>query len=140
VLPATAWIAERLRLQQKDFVVMRGYVRRVDGAPALVQRSYYPYDIARDTELATPETIARGTVKVLGEMGHPQVGQRDEVITRMPTPDEARTLELGPGVPVLEQYRTAYSPARPIRFTHSVFAGDFFRLIYNVGNVGAKDL
>jgi len=68
---------------------------------------------------------------------HVEVGHVDEITTRMPTPGEASTLELGSGVPVLEYVRTAYTKERPVRLTKTVFAGDRNRLVYELGQLEA---
>jgi GntR family transcriptional regulator len=66
-----------------------------------------------------------------------EVGWVDEITARMPTPDEAATLELGTGVPVLVYVRTALTETRPDRLTTTIFAGDRNRLVYELGNVDA---
>ena len=55
----------------------------------------------------------------------------------MPTPAEARTLDLGTGVPVLSYVRTAYTKERPVRLTETIFAGDRNRLVYELGDLEA---
>ena len=72
-----------------------------------------------------------------GGYGHVEVGYRDELTTRMPTPDEARTLDLGAGVPVLAYARTCYAKDRPVRLTETIFAGDRNRLVYELGDLDA---
>jgi GntR family transcriptional regulator len=64
-------------------------------------------------------------------------GYRDELTTRMPTPEEARTLDLGAGVPVLTYVRTCYTKERPVRLTETIFAGDRNRLVYELGDLEA---
>jgi GntR family transcriptional regulator len=75
----------------------------------------------------------------MADHGHVEVGHIDEITTRMPTPDEASTLELDSGVPVLEYVRTAYTytKQRPVRLTKTVFAGDRNRLVYELGQLEA---
>jgi GntR family transcriptional regulator len=73
----------------------------------------------------------------MAEHGHVEVGHRDEITTRMPTPEEARTLDLGTGVPVLVYVRTAYTKDRPVRLSETVFAGDRNRLVYELGQLDA---
>jgi GntR family transcriptional regulator len=55
----------------------------------------------------------------------------------MPTPEEARTLDLGAGVPVLAYVRTCYTKERPVRLTETIFAGDRNRLVYELGDLDA---
>ncbi|GIH72951.1 GntR family transcriptional regulator [Sphaerimonospora thailandensis] len=138
VRAASAEIAARLQLEEGVDVVLRHLVRVIDGKNWSVQDSFYPMDIATGTLLMSPQDVKHGTIAELGRHGHVQVGYRDEVVCRMPTQEEARTLELGPGVPVLEMFRTAYSVERPIRLTITVYAGDSTQLAYEIGNVDAR--
>jgi hypothetical protein len=66
-----------------------------------------------------------------------EVGYRDELTTRMPTPEEVQTLDLGAGVPVLAYVRTCYTKERPVRLTETIFAGDRNRLVYELGDLDA---
>jgi GntR family transcriptional regulator len=56
----------------------------------------------------------------------------------MPTPDEARLLEIGTGVPVLLWTRTGYSQERPIRCTVTTFRADLNRMNYEIGDLSAR--
>jgi GntR family transcriptional regulator len=64
-------------------------------------------------------------------------GYRDQITTRMPTPEEAQTLDLGAGVPVLAYVRTCYAKDRPVRLTETILAGDRNRLVYELGDLDA---
>ena len=75
---------------------------------------YFDEAIVRGTELAAPEDTTREDI--LKEAGYEQTYDVDEIITRMPTPDEVRRLEIGTGVPVAELTRTAYTTEdKPVR-------------------------
>ena len=73
----------------------------------------------------------------MAEHGHIEIGHRDELTTRMPSPEEARTLDLPAGVPVLVYTRTAYTKDRPVRLTETIFSGDRNRLVYELGQLDA---
>jgi len=60
-----------------------------------------------------------GTIRVMADHGHVEIGHLDELTTRMPTPEEARALDLGTGVPVLIYARAAYTKDRPVRLTEA---------------------
>jgi len=135
--PASLAVAERLQLQEGDAVVVRRMLRYVDGEPWSIQDSSYPMDIAQQCGLLVPHDLPRGTVRAMAEHGHVEVGYRDEVTTRMPAPEEASTLDLGTGVPVLAYVRTAYTKERPVRHTETIFAGDRNRLVYERGQLDA---
>lgn len=134
---ATPEIASRLRVDEGSMVVVRRMYRFVDDSSASVETSYYPIDIAQNTALMLPEDIPRGALHVLHELGHTQTGYVDELRSRMPTPEEATQLELPPGIPVMEMYRTGFSTTRPIRLTWTVFAGNGIRFQYEIGDIRA---
>jgi GntR family transcriptional regulator len=138
VRTASSEVAARLEVDEGSRVVVRSMERLLDGRPWSIQGSYYPMEIAEGTPLIDPEDIPHGTVRELAGHGHVQVGYRDEIVTRMPGQREAATLGVGPGVPVLEIFRTAYSPERPIRLTITVYTGDSTRLAYEIGDVSAR--
>jgi GntR family transcriptional regulator len=137
IIPATEPVADRLQVKTNALVVCRKITLYIDNHPNAIQNSYYPRDIAAGTELESPDDIPRGTIRILKELGHEEVGHRDEISPRMPTEEEGRLLQLGIGVPVLEWVRTAYSDKRPVRLTWSIYAGDGIRLIYELGDLGA---
>lgn len=137
-----AEIAGLLQIGERDQVAVRSSERYIDDSPYSTQRSYYPMDIARGTELESPDKIERGTIEVLRELGYEQVGHRDNIQARMPTPDEKTFFRIGPGVPVLVVARMAYSAAResPVRLTVTVYAADRNRLSYDGGDAPARRL
>jgi GntR family transcriptional regulator len=135
--PASLTVAERLRVEEGAPVVVRRMTRYVDGQPWSIQDSSYPMDIAQECGLMVPRDIPRGTIRTMADHGYIEVGHVDEITTRMPTPDEASTLDLGTGVPVLVYVRTAYTKDRPVRLTETVFAGDRNRLVYELGHLEA---
>jgi DNA-binding GntR family transcriptional regulator len=137
VVPATASVAQRLGVAEGEAVVVRRMFRHVDSEPWSVQDSSYPMDVAQECGLLVPHDIARGTVRAMAEHGYVEVGYVDEITARMPTPEEARTLDLGPGVPVLVYVRAAYTKDRPVRLTETIFAGDRNRLVYELGQLDA---
>lgn len=137
--PAPADIAARLAVDTDDLVVVRRCFRLVDGQPWSDQYSYYPMDVSEQAGLAVAHDIPEGTIRAMARVGHVEVGYMDELITRMPTPDEAHGLDLGPGVPVLVYVRTAYTDQRPVRVTSTVFPGDRNRVVYELGDLRALD-
>jgi len=130
-------VAVRLDVEIDSPVVCRSELCYIDNRPNSTMVSYYPMHIAQGTEIATRENVSRGIIRVLKELGHEEVGYRDEVSPRMPTEEEERILQLGPGVPVLDWIRTAYSREQPVRMTRRVYAGDGIVLVYELGDVSA---
>ncbi|MFJ4591316.1 GntR family transcriptional regulator [Kitasatospora sp. NPDC088861] len=118
-------IAKRLGLGAGELAAVRRRIRWLDGEPFNVNDSYFPYNIVRDSEIMRPEDITRGANEVLAELGYRQVRALDELYVRMPTPDEAKRLELGPGNPVAYHVCTGYTAeSRPVRVAVSVLPGD----------------
>lgn len=89
--------------------------------------------------LAEPGDIEEGTTRYLASHGIEQVGYFDEIAARMPTPEEARLLEIGAGVPVLLWTRTGYSEERPIRCTVTTFRGDLNQMNYEIGTLSGRE-
>nr|WP_246422254.1 UTRA domain-containing protein [Nocardiopsis mwathae] len=121
------------RLAARDAVVRRA-VRLIDDRPVCVETSYYPADLAAGTELESARDIPRGTISVLAEHGHPQVGYRDEVAAHVLDAPEAHDLEAAAGTPALNVVRTVWSRDRVLRVTTTVtpMGGDLV-LCYDIG-------
>ncbi|MFD5113727.1 GntR family transcriptional regulator [Streptomyces sp. NPDC058391] len=137
--PATKDVAERLAVEQGSTTVLRFCHRYLDDVPWSTQATYYPeWLTVKAPRLTEPGDIAEGTTRYLTECGVKQVGYFDEISTRMPTPEEARLLEIGAGVPVLLWMRTGYSDERPIRCTVTTFRGDLNRMNYEIGDQSAR--
>ncbi|NUK08654.1 GntR family transcriptional regulator [Streptomyces lunaelactis] len=137
--PAGKDIAERLTIDEGSTTVLRFCHRFVDDVPWSTQATYYPGWLAEEAaRLAEPGDIDEGTTRYLADRGIKQVGYFDEISTRMPTPDEARLLEIGAGIPVLLWMRTGYSDERPIRCTITTFRGDLNRMNYEIGDQSAR--
>ncbi|MGW7020858.1 GntR family transcriptional regulator [Streptomyces decoyicus] len=139
ILTAPADVAERLKVEPESRAVLRFCHRFVDDVPWSTQATYYPSWLAdKAPRLAEPGDIAEGTTRYLADRGIEQVGYFDEITTRMPTPDEARLLEIGAGIPILIWTRTGYSEDRPIRCTVTTFRGDLNRMTYEIGDLSAR--
>lgn len=123
-------IAELLDLNpEKDTCVVRRHTRYIDGKPSVISDDYFDERIVRGTELAEPEDTTREDI--LKEAGYEQTYDVDEIITRMPTPDEAQRLSLSAGQPVAEHTRTGYTAeGKAVRVMLSVIPGDVLILRY----------
>ncbi|MFC0601856.1 GntR family transcriptional regulator [Streptomyces palmae] len=139
MLPAPKDVSERLRIEAGTKSVLRFCHRYVDDVPWSTQATYYPGWLVEEApRLAEPGDIAEGTTRYLADHGITQVGYFDELSARMPTPDEARLLEVGAGVPMLLWMRTGYSESKPIRCTITTFRGDLNRMNYEIGDLSAR--
>ncbi|WP_432020640.1 GntR family transcriptional regulator [Streptomyces sp. 1222.5] len=137
--PASGEVAERLRVDAGSTTVLRFCHRYVDDVPWSTQATWYPgWLVEQAPRLAEPGDIEEGTTRYLADHGTEQVGYFDEIATRMPTPEEARLLEIGAGVPVLLWTRTGYSEERPIRCTVTTFRGDLNQMNYEIGKLSGR--
>lgn len=125
-------IAQRLKMNpETDICVVRRHVRYIDGRAAIISDDFFDQEIVRGTELDIPEDTTRENI--LAEAGYEQVYDIDEIITRMPTPDEIERLEITPGTPVAEHIRTGYTAAnRAVRVMISIIPGDALILQYTI--------
>ncbi|WP_044955428.1 GntR family transcriptional regulator [Streptomyces clavuligerus] len=140
LVPAPPEIADRLWIEPGETVTLRYCLRFVDDVPWSTQATYYPRALVeRHPRLAEPRDISEGTTRYLADHGVEQVGQRDEWMSRPPTPDEARALQIGPGVSVLVWTRTGHTRDRPVRCTLTTFRGDLNRITYDLGDLSALD-
>lgn len=140
VTTASDYIAERLRVDAGTRSVLRFCHRFVDDVPWSTQATYYPdWLVQQAPRLTEPGDIDEGTTRYLASLGIEQVGYADEIATRMPTPDEARMLEIGPGIPVLLWTRTGYTAEGPARCTITTFRGDLNRMNYEIGDLSARE-
>lgn len=119
----------RLGLDEDAPVVVRRRVFLLEGEPTALVDSYYPAEWASGTAIGEPARI-RGGVYALIEDPDGPIRRRiarsvDDLVARMPTPDEAAELSLPPGVPVVQVTRTVFDAAdRPVEVQDSVMAAD----------------
>ena len=114
-----------------DVCVVRRHIRYIDGAPAIISDDYFDLRLVDGTELAAPEDTTREDI--LKEAGYEQTYDVDEIITRMPTPDETERLRIEPGTPVAEHRRVGFTAdSRPVRLMVSIIPGDTIVLRYVV--------
>jgi DNA-binding GntR family transcriptional regulator len=125
-------IAARLNLDPRtDICVVHRHIRYIDGKPAIISDDYFDEKIVEGTELAEPKDTTRENI--LAEAGYEQVYDIDEIITRMPTPDEVTRLGIPAGTPVAEHIRTGYTAEnRPVRLMISIVPGDTLILQYTI--------
>jgi DNA-binding GntR family transcriptional regulator len=116
---------------QAESCVVRRHVRYIDAKPGIISDDYFDEQIVRGTELAAPADTTREDI--LKEAGYEQTYDVDEIITRMPTPEEAQRLGLGTGQPVAEHTRVGYTAdGKAVRVMISIVPGDTLILRYVV--------
>jgi GntR family transcriptional regulator len=112
---APADIACDLDLEAGAPVIVRRRRFILDGKPVSVAQSYYPADIAEGTAIAEQDTRPGGTYARLREQGVEPARFREDVVARMPAPEEAESLQLPPGTPVATVRRVAWAEdGRPV--------------------------
>jgi len=128
-----AEMADRLHLAEDGKTVIRSRRYLMDGRPVETAVSYIPADLAAGTPIADPNPGPGGIYARLEEAGHTLGRFTEEVSARMPTPEEARVLNLGPGVPVFRLIRTAYDTEdRPVEVCDTIMASDAYLLAYDL--------
>jgi GntR family transcriptional regulator len=125
VVNAPPVVAQRLGIEPGSPVVVRKRVRSLDGEPFNINDTYYPYELAKGTEIMSPADIPRGSNFVLADHGYAEVRAVDEIYVRMPQPEEVQRLHLPPGTPVAAHFVTGYTAKdEPIRCDLFVLPGD----------------
>jgi GntR family transcriptional regulator len=79
----------------------------VDGKPVMLSESHLLASVVAGSRITETETGDGGTYACLAELGHAPVHFREEIRVRMPNPDEAKSLNLATGSPVICIARTA---------------------------------
>jgi GntR family transcriptional regulator len=128
-----AEVADRLKLGARDRSVIRSRRYMLDGRPVETAVSYVPADLAEGTPIVDPNPGPGGIYARLEEQGHTLERFTEEVSARMPTPEEARALNLPPGVPVFRLVRTAYDTGgRAVEVCDTIMASDAYLLAYEL--------
>lgn len=102
-VPAPPEVAELLEVPPATPLLARRFVFYSAGFPEQMSLSYYPLSLVAGTPVADPanEPWPGGNIAQLASLGIAVTRVEESVSARMPTPDEARTLRIPPGVPVL---------------------------------------
>ena len=106
-------IADWLGMEAGQDAVIRKRLQLLDDVPAVISTSYYPPWVADGTRLESPEALPEGPDNLIERSGHRFAHGVELLRARMPTPDEARLLELDPGVPVVRMLHIDYDPHGP---------------------------
>jgi GntR family transcriptional regulator len=93
---------------------------------------YVRLDVAQGTRLERDEKISGGVHAELEQgLGYELDRFVEELTFRMPTPEEARHLRMGAGIPVVRLLRTLYDTSgRALEVSDLVLAGDRHVLVY----------
>jgi GntR family transcriptional regulator len=102
-----AHVRELLNLPEGTATVLRSRRFVLDGKPVLLSRSWLPAAIVAGTAIVQPDTGPGGTYARLADLGHAPARFREDLRSRMPSPDETDRLEIAPGTPVIDVIRIA---------------------------------
>jgi GntR family transcriptional regulator len=126
-------IGRVLELDPGALVAVRRRIRTVNGRPDNLNDTYYDHALALEIpEILSPDDVTQGIVALMRERGYTQVRYMHELRWRPPTPDEAKRLDLPPGVAVLVQMNTGYTKDRPVKTTVTTWPGDSHVMIYEL--------
>jgi GntR family transcriptional regulator len=146
VLAAPDYVADRLRIESDEVVLVRHQEFYIAEAPYMLQTTYYPMNLVEQgaTTLFRPDDIEEGAVKYLADtLGIVQCGTRLRVLIRPPDEHEARFFGLPDDgrVSVVSLIRTGYADKPdeggpyPYRVTFTVMPGDRNQFVINSGKV-----
>ncbi|NUT34048.1 MAG: GntR family transcriptional regulator [Hamadaea sp.] len=123
-------VADIMRLAGKPAFV-RSRILFANNEPTQLADSYYPWSIAKDSNLSEPDVGKGGSYGRLADLGVGPVRFTEDVNVRMPTEEERRRLEIEPTLPVFEITHVAYTADdRPISVTIHVMPGHLWTLRY----------
>ncbi len=133
-VPAPPQVTRHLGVPEGTNVVRRSYLLSIDGEVAQTAHSYFTHELADGTVLAEHVQPTNGTHAYLADdLGIPLDVAVEELVARMPTPQEMMVLRLVPGTPVIELIRTIYDKAqKPTEVTLFLFAADRHSFTYIV--------
>lgn len=109
VTQAPSSIAKVLGLEDGQRACARSRRFVLEGKPVLRATSYLSYDLVKDSAIVETDPGPGGIYARLADLGHAPSHFREEVRSRMPSADEAGTLDLSPSTPVIKICRTAFS-------------------------------
>ncbi|MGY3517179.1 GntR family transcriptional regulator [Micromonospora sp. PTRAS2] len=134
VVPPPADVADRLGLSPGQDVVRRENWYFADDEPVQVGVTFIPTAIVAGSPLATEKKLGRGSIyQRFEDLGYPIARIREEVSSRMPTPEESRGLAMPPGVPVIEVLHTSIDgKGRAFEVTRFVLRADVNGLDYEM--------
>jgi len=118
-------IAGWLGVAAGELIMIRKRLQFLNGVPAVISTSYFPLWVASGTRLESPEALPEGPANLIERLGHEFASGIELIRARMPSPDEARLLELPPGVPLVRLLHIDYDPQdRTLQVAGDLYAAD----------------
>ncbi|MEU5976351.1 GntR family transcriptional regulator [Streptomyces sp. NPDC047315] len=132
MIKANTHLANTLGITVGDPVWERDRRYLVDGVPVMHATSHIPFDLAQGTRILERDSGPGGVYARLGEIGSAPVQFREQMRSRLATPDEVDVLKLAAGAPVIEQYRTAKrADGRVVACERMILDASRFLLVYD---------
>jgi GntR family transcriptional regulator len=124
-------VAGQLGIPQGAPVVYRRQHMYAGKQVGQLQETWLPLALAKGTALADAGKVVGGIYRALSVIGHPPMTAEESVTSRMPTREEAETLSLDLGSPVLAIERiTRGRDEHALAVAHAAIAGDRVQLRY----------
>lgn len=124
-------IAAWLGVAAGETVMVRKRLHFLDGEPASISTSYFPLWVASGTRLESTEPLPEGPANLIEQLGHEFASGVELIRARMPTTDEVRLLELGPGIPVVRLLHIDYDPQdRTLQVADDIYAADLHEFAF----------
>ena len=135
-VPAPEWVADWFAIEVETPVFVRRRRTWVEATPTQLADSYYLLEDVNGTKIQEEDTGPGGGFARLEEKGLKLQRFREELLSRMPTPEESRGLQLGQGVPVVELHRISYADGRPVEVFRSIMvsSGHVFAYDFEAGD------
>lgn len=128
-------VAAALDLDEGATVWRRSRRYLIDGEPAMRAISYLPAGLVAGSPITELNPGDGGIYARLADLGHKPEHFREELRTRMPTPDEVQDLRLGPGTPVILMARyAADTDGRVVEVNDMTLSGAKYILEYTFGS------
>jgi GntR family transcriptional regulator len=130
--PADAETAALLDIEPGSPVVTRSRRYLLAERPVMRAVSHLPAELAAGTAITKADTGPGGIYARLAEIGHAPARFREDVRARMATADEAASLNLDAGIPILHIIRTAATETgRPVEVNHMTLDASSYVLRYD---------
>jgi GntR family transcriptional regulator len=137
--PVPKDVASLLGIEPGAEAVIRKRLQLLDDVPAIISTSYYPLWVADGTRLESADALPEGPDNLIEQLGHRFARGMELLRARMPTPDEVRTLELSPGIPVVQMFHIDYDPDdRTLQVADDLYAADRHEFAFEWSETGAS--
>lgn len=125
-------LAELLEVPAGTMAVRRLQHMLAGDVVAQIQQTWLPLTLVAGTPLEASGKVVGGLYRALTNLGHPPASATDTVTSRMPTREEAETLHLDLGSPVLAIDRVTRDQAGTVlTLAQAVLVGDRVQLVYD---------